>query len=70
MHHILEFDFEAKINASLNTIKQRKRNSSILNFGVPLGVANQMSGMSSATVETPLALPLFLYVKPCSAFMI
>ncbi len=51
--HVLEF--EAKINASFSTIKQRKLNSSILNFGVAPGVANQMSGVSSPP-WTPLWL--------------
>ncbi len=51
MTRILEFT--AKINASFSTIKQRKWNGSILIFGVAPRVDDQMSGVSSATLDNP-----------------
>ncbi len=50
---------EAKINAYFSTIKQRKWNSSILIIGVAPRVADPMSGVYSATLDIPLAPPLW-----------
>jgi hypothetical protein len=40
-------------------VNRHQTDSSELNSEVALGVANQMSGVSSATPDTPLAPPLF-----------
>ncbi len=59
IHHMTRIlEFAAQINYFFSTIKQRKLNSSIFIFGVAPRVADQMSGVSSATLDNPLAPPL------------